>query len=275
MAKVCKFCSLENDDKEEFCTKCGAKLPSFRQYEAGLMDEMGSPKKPLIKINFAKSFQFTIIAALIIAAIHFFRPSVNEQLPKYDNYCIKFNTFELFIKNQNETTSDFDSTINTDQHVLSLYLTSAINPAAADPKKITPYMLPRIIVKTPSDNINSMTLVKHSKFYGIHVRLELNFKQKESVWHLESWKFCNFPTMSVAKQSIWEKALQEFKNNDKLKKILGRKISIQRSKLYMTIIIKQQNATSKKAVSNINSFFSRILQPIQGITQKRTEIDSK
>lgn len=268
MAKVCKFCSLENDDKEEFCTKCGAKLPSFRQYEAGLMDEMGPKKTPLIKFAPLKVIKFVIAAVLIITLIYFFKPSQNnEGLPKLSSHRVKFNTFDLFIKNINESASSFDSTINTNQHVLSIFLTSLVNPDAADLKKSNPDILPRYIVKTPADDINKISLVKHSKFYFLPIRMELNFKYNNSKWELENWKFCNLPAMTISKEKIRKNIMQDFKNNEKIKKILSSNISIQRSKLYITVTVKQVT-TSEKTVKKANSIISRILQPMQDITQK-------
>lgn len=268
MAKVCKFCNLENEDTEEFCTRCSAKLPTYCQYEAGLMDEINT-KKNRFKLNFAKLFNFLLIAVLIIAVVCIFVPINNEDetLPPIAKNRSALKALNVYFDSLPNNISVYGTSINTNSNALSLYLSSLINPAAADPQKNAPDLMPRIILKAPSNEPNSISLVKHSKFMFLPLRLELSFRKTNKVWKLESWKFCRLPAMKICKDKISNYAIKEFKAAPKFKPIFEQAFTFDRTKLYIFIDVKSRSAENGK-ISQINSVKARLLKPFQGISDK-------
>lgn len=248
MAKFCKFCNAENEDTEEFCSKCSAKLPSYHQYAGGLMDEMQDKKKHSFKFNLKLTLQIAAVLAAVCLLLYFFKPSSSaEKLPDFRKNHNAVKNLMFFIDNLENAASDFDFNISVTADVLSLGLTSFIAPDAIDSRKSSPDIFPRIIVKIPDDDLKKITLVRHSKIYLLPVRLEINFKQNDSgTWTVNKWKFCNFPAMSAAGDSIWNKAVKNFKENKKLQKFFSLKSGISRTKSQIKIDIKNSAENAPK-----------------------------
>lgn len=236
MAKVCKFCATENKDKEEFCEKCGAKLPDYRQYEAGLMNEMGNYKPSIFANKFKYIFWFVLFALLVGAVFYVFSPRYQiAELPDYNKYATDVNTIEIFVNTFNESKLDFASSVNTNSKALSLYISSYFNPAAIDPKKSVPNLHPRIIITAPEDEVGKLYVSKYSKIFFIPIRLKFSFSNKNSSWETDKWQFCNLPASSIFANYIFKFACKNIKKNKKLKKLLSEPLNIQRTTLDISI----------------------------------------
>lgn len=236
MAKVCKFCATENKDKEEFCEKCGAKLPDYRQYEAGLMNEMGNYKPSIFANKFKYIFWFVLFALLVGAVFYVFSPRYQiAELPDYNKYATDVNTIEIFVNTFNESKLDFASSVNTNSQALSLYLSSYFNPAAIDPKKSVPNLQPRIIITAPEDEINKLYISQYSKFFFIPLRLKFSFSYENSSWKTDTWQFCNLPTSSIGVNHLFKFACKDLKKNKKIKKVLSEPLNIKRTISYINI----------------------------------------
>ncbi len=255
MAKVCKFCNLENEDTEEFCTRCSAKLPTYCQYEAGLMDEKTAPKKHF-KFDFIKTLKFAIPVILLIAVLSVFFPTADAAegglLPEYKKHRSDFNAIQTFVTNLQTLPDDMSFNSKTTADAASLYLTSLLHPKT-DVQKLPVNVTPRISVKTPQQFPDKIFIAKHYKFLFIPVRLELIFKYDKNKWQCESWKFCNLPALSFNKASVCKTAFKEFQADEKNKKLFSPSINVQRTKIHILLNNNRQNAVSAASLQNNNS----------------------
>lgn len=269
MTKICKFCSSENKDTEEVCSKCGAALPIYTQYEAELIDDMKKDEKHFFHINLRRITKIISAVAAIILLIYFFKPSANpELLPDLKNNRSAVRDLMFFTENVQNNINSFDFNIMTTPAALSLYITSHITPDAADNNKFSPDLLPRVIINAPADDLKKMSLVKHSKIYLLPVRTELNFKQNQNgSWQVESWKFCNLPEITIFKDDICKIVMKDFKSNKKLQQIFSLLSTAKRTKSHLIISIKHSNKTQTAAGKN-NLFISRINPACKGSTNK-------
>lgn len=253
MAKVCKFCNLENEDTEEFCTRCSAKLPTYCQYEAGLMDEKTGPKKRF-KFDFIKVLKFTVPAILIIAVLSVFFPTAAAAkggfLPEYKKHRSDFTAIQIFVTNLQTLPDDMSFNGKTTADAASLYLTSLLHPKT-DVQKLPVNVIPRISVKTPPQAPDKISIAKHYKILFIPARLELIFKYDKDKWLCDSWKFCNLPAFSFNKDTVCKTAFKEFKSDEKIKKLFSPSINVQRSKMHI-ILNKKQNNTASAAPLQLN-----------------------
>ena len=218
------------------------------------MDEKTPAKKRFLIFNMNLIIRNIAIIAIVVMTAYFIKPSANpEKLP---NFRIHQKAVKILINFNNNLHSNRQTNVKnltTNPNALSLYLTSLIAPEAVDLQKSSPDILPRIIVKAPENDLKKISLIKYSKFFFLPVRLELNFKQYDSdVWVFDTWKFCNFPVMSAAKDKVWEYAVKDFESHPKMKKIFSSDLRISRKKSNIIINVNKHNNT-KAEVKKFNS----------------------
>ena len=238
MTKTCNFCKEENTTDEEFCRKCGAKLPFYQE----LCEECVPVKAPRrrLKISIAgiAAFVFSVFCAIVLLlAIFPYYPE--DALPDFNTNINNAKAISNSLKTiQNE--DEFDLTVHTNPRALSLYLTSLDNPEVLQSAKFKKNALPRIIFNAPADEKDEISLIHRQKKYGIETRFEMVFEYDSDTekWEIEKYRLGNLPFMEFRKDKIFNSILQKYSLRADFSKAAKAKFNLQRSKSYIYIDLK-------------------------------------
>lgn len=249
MSKVCKFCSTENDNSSEFCSKCEAKLPNYTQFDGDL--GLDVPKTKRLKINYKKIFYAIIILVALFFIYKLIFPALPEdKLPYYEQFQIGKKSIARYEKSFNS--SSYNITIRTTAPSLSAYLTSLVNKIPANKSIYDRETTPRIILSyDPKDN-KKISVIKRDKAWKfIPLRAELIFKNNNGKWNITGYKINNSPILNIKTEKIIAAFFSDITSLELYRKLNEAEISLKFEKTYLNVKIqKRQKTTSQKRKSN-------------------------
>ena len=254
MSKACKFCDTLNENEEEFCTNCGAKLPSFINYADDMANSIATSGKKRFNMNISRIFCIILAAGVIlVAGIAFFPLFPEDSLPDYAANIKGAKTLKKAAETLNKQTDAYNMTINTNPKALSIYLSSLSNPPLLEKATFDPQAVPRYIVNMPGDNFNLCSVVVRSKVHLIQVRLEFFFSAESNSWRVTGYKLGNLPVMTFQKDKLFDSVFDPLLKKTELKTVLESNIDLQRNKSHIYIKLRKNTQTTD-AVDNAESF---------------------
>jgi hypothetical protein len=258
MSKACKFCDTLNENEEEFCTNCGAKLPSFINYADDMANNIATSRKKRFNLNILWIFCIILAAGvLLVAGIAFFPLFPEDPLPDYTANIREARNLNRIAADINRQAGGYAMTIHTNPKALSLYLSSLYNPSLNDQTTFDPQSIPRFIINMPTDNFNLCSVIIRSKIHSVQVRLEFFFSAESGSWLVTGYKLGNLPVMTFQKDKLFDSVFDSLSEFPDLKTVLESNIDLQRSKSHIYIKLKKNTQTSDAADSS-KSFFDTI-----------------
>ncbi len=266
MAKVCKFCSAENEDTLEFCAKCGSKLPVYTQFDSNL--DFNTGKRPRMKLKLKPIITAIIIIAALFGFYKFFLSALPEdKLPKYEQFRSGSKNISVFLKKIDSAPESYNLTLSATPAAISSYLTSLINQSLKDKKSYDQYTLPRVLCSWSQKDTKKLSLVKRDKLYGVlNIRVELFFENTNNSWSFKNYKLNNMPVTDFKKDAIANYFFGEIISHTVFDKLKTSDVNMQCSKLYLTIIAKNAKKQNPQSGRKTNSLINKILQPMQNVT---------
>lgn len=275
MAKVCKFCSHDNDETLEFCEHCGSKLPVF--HKLAVVEEERKPKKR-IKINFFAILLILLLGALLYCFYLAFWVAVpDDELPDYSDTIRDTKRIISSLRHIKDDAEKFNVSLYVPPEAVSLYLTSLGKPSILEKDEYDEDVTPRLLIYFPKDKNKEFSLVHREIIWGMEARTEFIFKQHENedIWFLDDCILGKLP-LTYFRNEMLEHALEEFARHPDMKKILKAKLDLKHRKSYVYLSLQYEKEKKENMIRKVGGFLSDILGKTKNaVTPQQDEKEKK